>query len=230
MTLKPSLRTDAEAWAIVAENTALVWWTINRWYRRLNGDGAARDDAYGCGVLGLFRACQLWNPDAGTLSTYATAWIRQSIDRGLVDVEDRRASARGDELPMRRASLNMLIGTNELGDLWVAADRPDLDAEWPRVVDTVAAKCTSPIARDIANLIANGVDESYRAIGERHGITPEGARRSALRVRHMYAVELGYAHLTECNVDGCQVAAMTLGKCNSHDTKARRRAKQLVAA
>jgi RNA polymerase primary sigma factor len=83
--------------------------------RRYQSNGVALDDLISEGNLGLLRAAEGFDPDAGVrFSTYASYWIKQSIKRGIINtgktvripaymtqllIEWRRASARlQDEL------------------------------------------------------------------------------------------------------------------------------------
>lgn len=39
------------------------------------------DDFQSVGYLGLYRACEKWQPEKGSLSAYGIRWIRQAIER-----------------------------------------------------------------------------------------------------------------------------------------------------
>jgi RNA polymerase primary sigma factor len=72
-----------QAWtAMIAHNTRLVS-SITRSYL---DQGLEWDDIYQHGILGLMRAIRKFDASQGLkLSTYATWWIRQHIDRGLAN-------------------------------------------------------------------------------------------------------------------------------------------------
>ena len=69
---------------MVVRNVRLVQ-NIARRYRLRSG--ADPEDLFMYGVLGLFRAAELFDPNKGLrFSTYAVLWIRQSINSALGDV------------------------------------------------------------------------------------------------------------------------------------------------
>ena len=175
----PSVRSDVEAWGLVVENDRLVWWAIGRWFRSLTE--TERDDAYGYGIEGLFRAAQLWEPRRGRFSTYATAWIRQKIERGMMGLNERRAADRGDALPDRPLSLDVEYGNGDgepitLGAYLRARDRPDVEAEWNATLADVARGCT-PRERALLDDIARGEFAPLREFGERFGVSGEQIRK-----------------------------------------------------
>lgn len=175
----PSVRSDVEAWALVVENERLVWWAINKWFRSI--PECDRDDAYGFGIEGLFRAAQLWRPERGKFSTHATNWIRQRIERGMLDGNSRRAADRGDALPDRPLSLDVEYGNGDgddvtLGHYIEAPDRPDLEAEWNATLADVARGCT-PRERALLDDIARGEFAPLREFGERFGVSGEQIRK-----------------------------------------------------
>lgn len=175
----PSVRSDVEAWALVVENERLVWWAINRWFRSI--PECDRADAYGYGIEGLFRAAQLWEPHRGRFSTYSTAWIRQKIERGMLDLNERRAVDRGDDPPDWPLSLDVEYcnGDGEpitLGAYLRARDRPDLEAEWNATLADVARGCTDR-ERALLDDIARGEFAPLREMGERFGVSGEQIRK-----------------------------------------------------
>lgn len=72
---------------MVADNLGLCGWAVNRWFRFLPPEGAARynqADAMQDAVFGLARAAQLFDPARGyKFSTYATARLRKAIQEGI---------------------------------------------------------------------------------------------------------------------------------------------------
>jgi RNA polymerase sigma factor (sigma-70 family) len=84
---RPSLPDDSEAAqafdALVVHNIRLVWSIAKSYFGQPTFDD---EDIVGYGNVGLIRAVQKFSPDRGfKFSTYATWWIRQSINRGLAD-------------------------------------------------------------------------------------------------------------------------------------------------
>lgn len=54
--------------------------------RRYRVQGLTAEDLFQEGVLGLVRAIEKFDPDSGfRLSTYATWWVRQSVERAIAD-------------------------------------------------------------------------------------------------------------------------------------------------
>jgi RNA polymerase primary sigma factor len=69
---------------LVVRNVRLVQ-NVARRYRLRNGTDP--EDLFMYGVLGLFRAAELFDPERGVrFSTYATVWIRQAINAALSDL------------------------------------------------------------------------------------------------------------------------------------------------
>ncbi len=176
----PSVRTDTEAWDLVLEHERLVWWAINKWFRLLPEH--ERDDAYSCGIEGLFRAAQLWQPERGRFSTYAANWIRQKIERGMMDGNDRRAVDRNEDTPPPPLSLDVPYGNGDgdtitLGEYLAATDRPDLTAEWAEAVARVAERCRDDRDRLILADLAVGAGYPLRDLAEQAGVSGEMVRR-----------------------------------------------------
>lgn len=66
----------------ISSNQGLVWWTARRFRRA----GLDLEDMIQEGMKGLIKAVEMFDPDLGyKFSTYATWWIRQSIQRGIDD-------------------------------------------------------------------------------------------------------------------------------------------------
>lgn len=189
----PSVRTDAEAWAIVTENTRLVWWLINRRYRTL--DEHEREDAYSFGVLGLFRAAQLWDPAKGTLGTYAPSWIHQAIQRGFENTEERRAKSRGEDPPRRPISLDQpLPGTDmQLADVLADEEQFESDVEWQAVLNAVRSQCSDAIDHALLDHIERGDERFAVGVATAHGRSHGTAAHRMRRLRHLLASELDIA-------------------------------------
>jgi RNA polymerase sigma factor (sigma-70 family) len=68
--------------AMVTHNEGLVWSIV----RTHSWTGMDDDDLYQNGIFGLMRAIEKFDASKGTkFSTYATWWIRQTIDRSIAD-------------------------------------------------------------------------------------------------------------------------------------------------
>jgi len=216
----PSVRSDADAWQLVADNTAFVWWVMNRWFTRLGFD--QRDDAYGYGIEGMFRAAQLWEPERGTFSTYAAAWIRQRIERGMADMNEERAKSRGVEDTYKAPISLEALTADGLDYDPPATDRPDIDAEWIAAISRVADQCDD-IERKILATITVGGRVSAADLAAEHNVVPETIRKRQQAVRFMLGKELD-ADVTAmtCSVRYCDAVAPDSGMCASHRAKARR--------
>jgi RNA polymerase primary sigma factor len=69
--------------AMVLHNLRLV----HKIAMRYGGQGLDHDELTQSGMIGLIRAVELFDPDAGfKFSTYATWWIRQAITRAIADL------------------------------------------------------------------------------------------------------------------------------------------------
>lgn len=81
----PSLRTTEERNELVTNNIGLAYKEANVFTK--NGRGKPwylHDDACADAILGLIRACELWDPARKVkLSTYSHSWIRQAMFIGL---------------------------------------------------------------------------------------------------------------------------------------------------
>lgn len=182
----PSQRTDAEAWVIVEANTRLIWWAMARWFPWLIDD-LEREESYSDGVLGLFRAAQLWQPERGKFSTYAVGWLRQTIGRGRMVRGDVILSLDAD----RRADLASGDETATIGEM-LADDtaRPDLDAEWALTMER-ARDIIGP--DELSQVLLDGIEaggrRSYRVIADEHGngVSPEWVRRRLLAIEQSIA-------------------------------------------
>lgn len=74
--------TDQERHTVEA-NTGLVWFVIHGSARGYLHDlDYSEEDAYQDGIIGLAQAVRKWDPDRGALSTVATRWIHQAIQKG----------------------------------------------------------------------------------------------------------------------------------------------------
>lgn len=64
---------------LITKNMPFVHYLINKYYPRYRND----DDIIQCGMLGLVKACQRYDPTKGKLSTYADKYIRHEINAEL---------------------------------------------------------------------------------------------------------------------------------------------------
>lgn len=176
---RPSLRSDAEAWELVADNTGLVWWTIHRYFYGADRSESELQEMYSSGILGLFRAAQLWDPAVAKFSTYGPLWIRQQIARDVLEGTDTftRASRRnGDPAPVSLdqsapgsdAALADLLESNGGFELTVASD------DFMRFVREA---CTGPMDDAIIDRLSGINPVSRGEIGAWFGVTGERVRR-----------------------------------------------------
>ena len=71
---------------LITQNMPFVYYLIHKYY-----PGYAKDeDIIQCGMLGLVKACQKYDPDKGKLSTYADKFIRHEINVELRDREKHK--------------------------------------------------------------------------------------------------------------------------------------------
>lgn len=64
---------------LVVQNIPFVYYLINKYYSRYRED----EDIIQCGMVGLVKACQKYDPNKGKLSTYADKFIRHEINAEL---------------------------------------------------------------------------------------------------------------------------------------------------
>ena len=154
---------------LVTSNLRLVGKTA-RWYSSITD--LETSDLFQDGVIGLIRAVDGFDPEAGfRFSTYATWWIRQAIQRAVQDrgrsirlpawVHDQvlrlnratrvlwRENGRkpslailSEELALPPAHVSFLIDLSLL--LPVSLDASSLDGDGEPLVETLASSCISP--------------------------------------------------------------------------------------
>lgn len=102
--------------ALVTENLGLIGWAIQRFFPHV--PDVDREDAWQDGFFGLVRAAKGYDFDMGLkFSTYATTWIRSSVQKGRGQangVNFRRAISRG-EVFVTPSSLDKTIGSSSFG-------------------------------------------------------------------------------------------------------------------
>lgn len=175
---------------MVEDNTGLVGTVVYRWLR-LNGPLA--EDAMQDGMLGLMRAAQKFDPSLGfTFSTYAMAWIRQSIGRGREAYEGRnlaRANRNGEEWNPP-TSLDAARDGIALATALAAADDPERDTldalERDERRAVLAACCKDDIDRMALRARLEGC--SFQAIAGAAGVSHQTIRvrldRLGSKARH----------------------------------------------
>jgi len=184
----------AEQRAMVEANTGLIGWVLNRYYRHLKGDQDANADAWQDGVFGLARAAQLYDPSTGNrFSTYATGWIRASIQRGhLIDVNMRRALDKGTEYEAP-VSLDMELtesGTVSLEDSLASADDPAAEVVAESIAEglrrSLLPHCDDDLDRDLVEWLLDPDDERpVVAIGLAHGMARQTPFNRLRRLRQI---------------------------------------------
>lgn len=113
--------------SLVMHNVRLVYSLA----RRQTNSGVPLDDLIQYGLLGLIRAVQKFEPGRGfKLSTYATWWIRQAIDRGIVNQEQTirvptHVNARVRKMVATARSLEARLGRGPTDDELCAALKID---------------------------------------------------------------------------------------------------------
>lgn len=124
---------------MVDANLGLVGFMLSK-IARSSPSGRWRDDEYDDarqdGVLGLMRAAQKFDPELGIkFSSYATIWIRQTIQRGRgtangVNYRAARRQGRAFESPLPLDAPSQM----DLPSVEEVMPGPDLE---PRVIDSV---------------------------------------------------------------------------------------------
>jgi RNA polymerase sigma factor (sigma-70 family) len=186
-----------EHWQMVEANTGLIWRRVNL----MHPPEDQRDDAYQDGLFGLLRAAMLFDPDKGyRFSTYADAWITQSIVRGRVVLEGRsfrREMERGDRQWVAPLSLDAELSTETdecdagtlLGVLLADADTEHdgvLSATVAQAAEAMLGACQDAVDVEVvASMFDGEVYGALSRISERHGMTREGVRRRRIRLQEM---------------------------------------------
>lgn len=176
-----------EHWAKAVENDGLVWRHVNR---RPSLTPEQREDAHQDGLMGLVRAAMLFDESRGfTFATYADAWVRQYIAKGLGRAEgsNYRRAQNGGHLGDYEAptSLDFVIdeGGTTSGD--VLPD-PTTDVEghvmWLSLVDEVRAACRDELDEMIAERVVCGGRLGSAALGDAHGVPAAAVRRRKARL------------------------------------------------
>lgn len=174
---------------LATSNLRLVWtWAAK--YAAMTGLDPT--DLFQDGVIGLMRAVDRYDPDAGfRFSTYAVWWIRQAVQRSVADkgktvrvpayVHEqlmrlaratrllwRENGARptlamlAEELACDREHVAFLQGLATL--VPVSLDAPTLDGEGEPLVETLAADVPTPEALTEAAEVAAQVREALKAL------------------------------------------------------------------
>lgn len=201
-TNRANARLTPEQAAIVEANTALVWWVVNRWHSKASDDD--KEEKVADGMLGLIRAAQLFDPAKGfTFSTYATNWIRATIQRGHAVAEGHGfrymtgystsgKTAKGEY--HRPTSLDRPLGEDDgatVGEM-IADDTVDVEetaltrAHVEQLQAALLRACRDPLDLEVVESITSR--ESLKVIAARHDVTFEATRqrreRVLARVRH----------------------------------------------
>lgn len=167
-----------EDWQKVVDNMGLVYHCLNR----MGGFFTDRDreDAEQDGIFGLLRAAQKYDPGTGfRFSTYAHAWINQSIQRGRrnrgehVDRNDRTVS---DVLSLDHHQ----DGTASIGDFLEASDDIEADVEYQLLLSGVQDACRDGLDREILRAAIEG--SPVASIGPKYGLTREAGRRRKVQL------------------------------------------------
>lgn len=193
-------RLTPEQARMVEENTRLVWWWVNKLGGRYESDDE-RDEMYADGVFGLIRAVQKFDPSRGfTFSTYAKAWLHQSITRGRWRREDpnkHRAQVRGAAY-LAPVSLEAELGDDlDFHDLLPALDDTERSAlaavELDSTIGGMAARCTDDLDREVLACLVNQEPARLADAAERHGKHPGTGRYRRDRMLRMAREATGAA-------------------------------------
>lgn len=167
-----------EDWQKVVDNMGLVYHCLNR----MGGFFTDRDreDAEQDGIFGLLRAAQKYDPATGfRFSTYAHAWIKQSIQRGRKN--------RGDHVDRNGNTISHVLsldhqgdGTASIGDFLEASDDIEADVEYQLLLSGVQDACRDGLDREILRAAIEGSAVAH--IGPKYGLTREAGRRRKVQI------------------------------------------------
>lgn len=175
--LRPSLRSDAEAWEVAEANLQLVHWTITRMPWIITDHD--HEEAYADGVLGLFRAAQLFDPELGyRFATFAVVRIKAAIQKGRGSVEGanyRRSRRQGVEYESP-LSLDAYVGNGDditLADYLPGDDRTDIDGERSTITEVASEQCGDDLDRAILGHLLGGDGATLRSIAASTGVSQQ---------------------------------------------------------
>lgn len=158
-----------ETLRLYGDNEKLVFFILNKYFPALAFD----EDAAQEGRIGLWNACQHYDPGKGAFSTYATRAIRNAVAMSL------RAEKRRSKLPT--ISLSAAVGVQKGGDEITAEDTipGETDVDF---VDAGAflARLDDREAR-VVRMRAGGA--TLKEIGTAEGLTHQGVLQLLRRVR-----------------------------------------------
>lgn len=166
-----------EHWDTVRANLGLVWFHVNRMRPSHPQD---RDDAFQDGVFGLLRAAQLFDPTLGfKFSTYASRWIRVSIDRGRAGAAGknyRHARRTGDTYDPPLSIDTPFDGDPGGDDRTIAdtiADPSDLEdhATLAAVIAHLRAHATDDLDHALLDAAESGDERFARRVALAHGMS-----------------------------------------------------------
>lgn len=166
-------RTPAEVEKLIADNIGLAVSESMRWGRDIEAD-----ERMACGMRGLARACQDWNPKRARLSTLASWWVRAECTRY------RRAIV--EQCPRERPNTDCVVaGFKESTVIEVAGD--------PASPCPVKEMTRADIQAQVDSLLALLTDHDRRVVTMRFGIGCEPATYQKI------ADEYGASHTSAIN-------------------------------
>jgi RNA polymerase primary sigma factor len=154
---------------LVLRNVRLVQNVAKRY--RVNG--ADPEDVFMYGVLGLFRAAELFDPDKGLrFSTYATLWIRQAINGAMGDIAHQLHVPYPQQLKEIHLRARMADGGASLADAAASLGIPRSTAEQLLAACAPASSLDQPTMGDasrpsLAEMLPSATSDQFeRADGD----------------------------------------------------------------
>ena len=167
--------TKTEINQLIEDNTKLVWFVMNKYYRASVSD----EDLVQCGMLGLTRAANTWDESKSEFSTYAVKCIRNEIciefrrrykHEGVISLDTSTIRVNGDELPI----MDCIVGEEDV-------DYVDVDS----LIKQLNAKDA-----EILKLRLSGMKQID--IAKKYGVSREAIRLKLVRIRRV-AIRNGYS-------------------------------------
>ena len=180
---------------MVAANTGLIGFVLNRRAKHLIGGIYSEADAWQDGVFGLARAVQKFDPTRGyRFSTYALPHIMQAMQRGRGRCESKRwrEAYAAQEAPNMEPDLSLdwehTFGGEDQNapvslTLTLTDDTADTegDAEAAAVVAGMRAACRDALDHAVLDALLAGAPTG--PLGPRHGVSTVAAWKRANRLR-----------------------------------------------